>query len=76
MSMAADVFGGLCYNAYGLVINSKACVCKNNYNTNNQALQVLWNSQIPAIILLSVISNDQTILNLLSYWCHASPHPP
>jgi len=47
MSMAADVFVGLCYNAYGLVINAiqkKACVCK-----NNQALHVLWYSQISAI---------------------------
>jgi len=66
--MAADAFV-----AYGLVINA---IQKPVYvNTNNQALQVLWYSQISAIMFLSVISNDQTILNVLSYWCHASPHP-
>jgi len=66
MSMAADLFVSLCYNAYGLVKwYSKACVYKNNYNTNNQALQVLWYSQIPAIILLSVISNDIKCTELL-----------
>jgi len=40
---------------------------KNNYNANNQALQLqaLWYSQILAIILLSVILNDQMTLNIL-----------
>ena len=79
MSMATDLFGGLFYTTYGLVIAncySKACVCKNNYITSNRALQVLWYSPILAIILLSVISNDQTILNVLIYWCNSSPHTP
>ena len=37
---------------------AKACVCKNTHNTNNQALQVLWHSQTPTSILLSVWPND------------------
>ena len=28
MSMAADVFGGLCYNTYGLVINAFKSLCQ------------------------------------------------
>jgi len=43
--MAADVFFGLCYCTYELVINAiqkLVYVCKNNYNANNQALHVLW----------------------------------
>jgi len=37
---------------------------------------VFTNSGDYPYILLSVISNDQMMFNVLSYWCQAFPHPP
>jgi len=74
MIMAADVFVGLHYNAYGLVITAiqkPVYVKTTTMQQSGFACAVIYTNS--AIILLSVIL---TMFNALSYQCHASPHPP